>query len=497
MSIRPLPRCDWAAPEPLTLDQARIAYPLAAMPEIARNAVTEVQKCVKSPIELVVGSALGAMSIATQAHYDVQRAHRLAGPVSVYLLQIAESGERKSKSDEHFTKPIEDWEADREAKAKIEHRAFDSEMDTFHAKREGLLAKINASAKSGKESRHLDEKIKELDASQPEKPQSPNVLLQDETPESLVSQLSIWPTSAFVSSEAGLVFGSHAMKPEVIVRNLSLLNVLWDGSSLKIGRKSSGRTKLRNARLTISLQAQSEILRDFIRKSGALARGCGFFSRFLLAWPVSTQGTRFFEEPPELLPALNRFHARTIELLETAPNFDKRGGISPTLLELSPEAKGIWRDYHDDVERELSTTGKYAEIRDVASKSAENAARLAAIFHAFESSSQDAISPSAMESATKIAAWHLSESIRFFSGIQPPQQLRDAVDLDLWLIKECHDHQTTKVRKQRIQQYITPARLRKNAMLSPAIAELESLNRVRRIREGGRESLEINPHLLR
>jgi putative DNA primase/helicase len=41
-----------------------------------------------------------------------------------------------------------------------------------------------------------------------------------------------------LSAEAGAVFGAHGMGQDTILRNLALLNVLWDGGEIAIDRLS-------------------------------------------------------------------------------------------------------------------------------------------------------------------------------------------------------------------------------------------------------------------
>ncbi|MCB2261488.1 MAG: DUF3987 domain-containing protein [Candidatus Thiosymbion ectosymbiont of Robbea hypermnestra] len=109
------------------------------------------------------------------------------------------------------------------------------------------------------------------------------------------------------------------MSKDSIMRNLSLLNTLWDGGELPIGRKSSESFTVRGTRLTISLQVQEAVLRNFIEKSGDLARGSGFPARFLLAWPESTQRTRRFGKAPEHWPHLAAFNRRIAEMVHRSP----------------------------------------------------------------------------------------------------------------------------------------------------------------------------------
>ena len=101
---------DWDTPLPLGIQVASESYPIDAFPEVVRGAVEEVQAFTQAPLPLVASSALGALSLTGQAYVDVKRAEGLAGPTSLFLLTIADSGERKSTCDEFFTKPIREYE---------------------------------------------------------------------------------------------------------------------------------------------------------------------------------------------------------------------------------------------------------------------------------------------------------------------------------------------------------------------------------------------------
>ncbi len=64
--------------------------------------------------------------------------------------------------------------------------------------------------------------------------------LCDATPEALAYGLANhWPSAGVVSAEAGIVLGSHGMGKESIMRNLAMLNQLWDGNTLTIDRKTT------------------------------------------------------------------------------------------------------------------------------------------------------------------------------------------------------------------------------------------------------------------
>jgi putative DNA primase/helicase len=85
---------DWPELQSLIVQIDPQDYPTDALPKLIRGAVMEVCGFVKAPVPLVAMSALAALSVAIQAHTDVQRAIKLEGPCGLFLCGIADSGER-------------------------------------------------------------------------------------------------------------------------------------------------------------------------------------------------------------------------------------------------------------------------------------------------------------------------------------------------------------------------------------------------------------------
>lgn len=79
-------------------------YPTYALPPLVRNAIIETQKNTQAPLALVATSALTAMSVSSQNQADVCRPGNLCGPVNLYSLILADSGERKTTVDKVFMK---------------------------------------------------------------------------------------------------------------------------------------------------------------------------------------------------------------------------------------------------------------------------------------------------------------------------------------------------------------------------------------------------------
>ncbi|MEF8730285.1 MAG: YfjI family protein [Accumulibacter sp.] len=485
----------WPDPQPLAAKVEPEPYPLDALPLPIRAAVEEVVGFVKAPVPMVVSSALAALSLAAQAHMDVSRDAILSGPTGLFILTIADSGERKSQSDKMFTAPIFAYQDAQAEIAKPVIKDYLAAFSAWEAEREGILSSIRAAAKAGKPVDKLRADLTELERDKPEPPRVPKLIREDATPEGLAKKLQKeWPSAGVVSNEAGIVFGAHGMNRESVMRNLALLNKLWDGGRYQSDRGDEERSRdVRGARLTMGLMIQEPTLRAFFDASKGLARGTGFLARFLPAWPGSTMGTRFYTPPVPGNPALAEFHRRITALLNLPVPIDDDGLLSPPVLPMNPEAKEAWIEFHDAIEKELASGGEYYEVKDVASKTADNAVRLAALFQLFEHGMGSAVGLEAFESASLIAAWHLHEARRFFGEIALPAELADASRLDTWLIEFCQRERTHFAKKNHVRQH---GPIRDGVRLDAAIRELAELDRLRLRPDGRKKIIQVNPALM-
>jgi putative DNA primase/helicase len=488
---------EWPEPQPLIMKAEPAPYPLDALPDTIRAAVVEVHQFVKAPIALVASSALGALSLAGQAHVDVKRAEKLAGPVSLFLLTIADSGERKSTCDEFFTGPIREFQQQRAEAAKPDLVTYRADLAAWETKQGGIKDKLRQQAKASKPTAELESALRDIECNKPQAPRVARLLRGDDTPENLAwALMHEWPSGGVVSSEAALILGAHGMGKDSIMRNLGLLNILWDGGHHAIGRRTSESFTVKGARLTVALQVQEATLRSFFDRSGGLARGTGFLARFLIAWPESTQGFRPFTDAPPNWLALAQFNRRVASILDQPVAIDDDGALSPPALTLASETKAAWAAFHDAIESELASDGELFDVRDVASKSADNAARMAALFQVFEHGMGGAVGLDAFEGASRIVAWHLNESRRFFGELALPVELANAARLDKWLLDYCRRGRTNIIPAKKVQQY-GPGGLRQKTAMDTAMRELEELGRARFDKDGRRRNITVNPVLLK
>lgn len=202
--------------------------------------------------------------------------------------------------------------------------------------------------------------------------------------------------------------GGHGMSEDSALGFLAFLNRLWDGREFRRDRVTTDSVKIVGRRLTVNLMAQPKVLAQLLEVKGGAARGVGAIARFLTCWPQSTMGDRPYKAPAVGMPRLAAFHARLRWLLDHPLPLDDRGGLVPETLRLAPDAFEAWRIYHDNVERQLKEA--LADCTDIAAKSAENAARIAAVLHVVEHGPAGEIDAATMLAGIRIAAWYLDQT---------------------------------------------------------------------------------------
>jgi putative DNA primase/helicase len=176
-------------------------------------------------------------------------------------------------------------------------------------------------------------------------------------------------------------------------------------------------------------------------------------------------------------------------------SFDDSGRLAPKVLKLSPAAKAAWIGFSNQVELQLGADGRFCDVRGAAAKTAENAARIACLFHVLQHGTEGEVGLEDFNSAKAIAAWHLGESVRFFGEIAMPPELAAAARLEAWLVDFCRRNQVAVVPAAAVQKS-GPSRLRAKADVEAALAELAVLQRVRVLKQGRAKSYAMNPAIL-
>lgn len=427
--------------------------PIKGLPPLIAEAVNEVQKNTKAPLEMVISSALAVVSLVCQNEINEINVTNVDPngqdkPCSLFLLTIGESGERKSTVDSYFTDTITEFVKQKDIEYKKKLVEHNSRMDLWKNKNKAILSCITKAIKQGENYDHLDSCFIEHNNNKPFSPKKFRLIYANATPQAILEGLhKDWPSGGIISDEAGDILNGHAMK------DLGMLNVLWDGGHLDYSRKTSESFTLKDARLTIGLMTQVKSLQKFINHNGGLARDKGFLSRFLVSYPLSTKGKRFrkLNENIEINNNLNAFKERINSILNAHSETDSSIDHKKVTINLSPEANKLWNEYHNETEIELKTGNRLSSVDDAASKIAANARRLAAIFHYFEGR-KGSISERSMEEAIVSCEIYMNNFLDMFGeyGIFSPE--KEDVDKLVKYLKSKIDDRKFYLKKNEILQ---------------------------------------------
>jgi hypothetical protein len=379
----------------------------------------------QAPAGICANAVLAAAALATQAHADV----RLPGigrphPVSLYLLSIAESGERKTTADREATQGARNREQELREIAKDEERRYRNAADAYEAAKKAAVRK-------GKGDAAAIGKLLDALGDPPAKPPLPILIVTEPTVEGLVKLLAdSQPTIGLFSSEGGSFIGGHAMSDEARLRSAARLSSLWDGEPIDRVRSGDGASVIVGKRLSLHLMAQPEIAAAFL--SDETLRDQGLLSRVLVSAPAGTAGTRVFRTPKfDALRSIETFGQRILDLLATTPPSNGDGRLRSISIE--GIARQLFIEFHDAVERQLAPGGKLATIKGFAAKLAEHAARIAAVITLFADHTCTAVSTEAMAAGINMANHYASEALRLTEHARVGEPLRQAETLRRWL----------------------------------------------------------------
>lgn len=274
----------WTSPNPSMDEQG---WPHFSEHSLFEAAVGESAREHQVSREMAMMCALGAIATACQGLVDVEMptGHRV--PTSLMLLTIAESGERKTVTQNYFFEAITNLNdvAHRTNEAALLQQKVDHQL--WITQKKHLERAFNKCATQGDEAAtHAAlEAVAEHLRAEPQPVRSGKFLYEDTTPQALVQMLyENIPHGCLLTSEASSIFSGKALG------ELDKLNTLWDGGSVKVDRISRDSFVLQNARLTLSLMAQPNVINRFMSKRGEEARGTGFLARFLVVKPRTMAG---------------------------------------------------------------------------------------------------------------------------------------------------------------------------------------------------------------
>lgn len=418
-------------PRPLIRSTPAAAlYPIEALGPL-RDVAEAIQGRTQAPVEIPAASALAVASLAVQGFADVQTLNDFA-PVSLYLLTIALSGERKSSCDRPLMKPLRDHERVEAETYSNAHKKWLLDREVYDEEKKAIMRGFG-SANDGK---RLDAEV-DLAAlgDSPDGPVLSYRTASEPTLEGLFRAFQEGQSSlGLFSDEAGQFLGGFGMSADNRTKTLGGLNSIWDGAAIQRTRAGDGVYRLEGRRLALHLMAQPIVMHAFL--SDPIASGLGFLPRCLICEPESKIGIRLSKNERHNDAALEDF-ARRLEaiLRREMPTWDDGRSLKPRPLNLSLDARELLRKFSDAVETEQAPSQRLAHITGAASKAAEQAARIAGVLTLWADLDAPEVNAKTMSWGIELAQFYLGEAARLASVAMVSEDIARAEALRKWLLE--------------------------------------------------------------
>ncbi len=188
----------------------------------------------------------------------------------------------------------------------------------------------------------------------------------------------------------------------------------------------------------------------------------------------------------------------------------ENGRLKRDTLSLDDEAKEVWIKYYNSTETTQCRGEALEYIRDVAGKTADNASRLAALFHLIESDSEtisDTINKDCMRMGCKVAEYYLHEALIYLESSELPDEFKNAQDISERLISYAMKRKQTpdNIKDRLLWNEIThrqllriaPRKINDKKSMALVLIEMEDADHILDNRKIGKSIIyTINPRLV-
>ncbi|TFF03476.1 DUF3987 domain-containing protein [Pseudomonas sp. BCA14] len=387
-------------------------YPVQALGGILGPAVERMAEVIGVPQALAAQSVLAASALATQGHAGLQLDGRHY-PLSLYLITVAASGDRKTASDRSALLPARQWE-------RQQWQHYREQLSRYRAAQR-QAQRINPADPAPTNSVPLEAE-----------PSAPRLITTDPTIEALIKGLCHdLPSMGLFCDEGGQFLGSSTMSRDNRLKAVTTLSSLWDGSPIDRARSMAGESlRAYDRRLSLHLMLQPYLAMQLL--SDPLLQGQGILGRCLMTWPTSLAGQRSYQAVDlSKDAALKRYHHRLSALFYQPWSLSDDGALQLSKLSLSPLARRRWIDLHDAIEAQLGEFGELASVRPSGSKAADNLLRIAGILAVVEESS--VVEVDHIQRASALVGYYLTE-IQRLTEQEPVCRVKEEADRLLrWL----------------------------------------------------------------
>lgn len=413
-------------------------FPVDALGPVLGKAAKAIESMIQCPMACAANSVLAVASLAAQGRANVilPIGQGKPAPLSLFLLTVLDSGERKSSADSMALKPVRDTEREIAELEASQRATYLVKAAAYEANAKHLTNKLKSDRAA------LEAALRDLGP--PPQPPLLSVLAPsgDQTMEGLFRIYQHGrPSLAMLCDDAASFLGGHSLKAEQKAGTTANLCRAWDGAKLERIRGGDGVTVLYDRRLAAHLMVQPGVAASFLSDDQFADQG--LLARFLISAPAGRAGTRIRDD--DAYQALASSAALDLEDYNNAiagllrqpvrwkDENDRALGVELDALHFTPDARALYVEFANAIEAELGPKASLAMAKAFASKLPENAARIAGALTLIANPQANAVDASLLASAIDLAKYYLSETLRLIASGAIDPELRLAETLLEWL----------------------------------------------------------------
>lgn len=346
------------------------------LPNRFKNVLTGLASALQVDLGLTLITALSVVSACVQGHVKVDVSSSWVIPVNLYIIGIAESGERKSGIIKFLSKSLLDWDKKQMLAMQDKILELQIQNEIKMARYKKLIMQDVLSDDEQKEAVELKKAISEplLETS--------HVIVNDATPEALVKYLASNDGCGAIITDEGGLFETLAGLYSKNQANTDLILKAWDGtiySQIRVGRNDC---YIESPLLTFGILAQPVVIKKMMEKDAFI--GNGFKERFIFYQPESKLGSRSSNPPDMTEEQKSCFSAIMSELFRL-----RESGRSITLT-LSEDTCTERQKLNEQIEA-LFKKGVGRKYPAFVSKLQEKIIRIAALYHLIDKGINDTV----------------------------------------------------------------------------------------------------------
>lgn len=386
---------EWETPIPV--DRPKLPkFPVNVLPPELRDWVLAEAEFTQTPEELPGLLALAMCSGCVARRIDIDCGWR--EPINLWVAILLEPGNRKSAVFDGAKAPLQVIENELIKAARPELSRAQAEQAILRKRLErAVKSAADGDPAATQEAGEIQLNLDSL------KVTGPKIFVDDVTEETLGKLLDDQGGRLILASAEGGIFSLMAGKYSKVGVNFDGFLKAHAGDRIVVDRMNRN-VVVDRASLTMALAIQPDVLASLKDKN--TFKGRGLLGRFVYGVPLSPLGGRKVRNvqrvPEEVAQAYSSLIRRLYDDLgdSISPN-------NPATLVLHPNAKEMFLDWQEEVERMLGEDGQLESITDWGGKLCGFTARVAAVLHLIQVrvDLSKPVTCKSIESAIAISRW--------------------------------------------------------------------------------------------